>query len=167
VFKICVFDISSTMKNRVAAVVVLMSLVSLSFTGCETPGESALAGAATGAVLGGLLKGDTRNVARGAAIGGVGGYVLGKYGESERQRGYVQGQGGYAPVPPPREIYYTAPAPVPRAYHHHHEARLYGRFSRTYGYVYSPYTGQLVDVRGIPRGAEVVDPSTGRVFVNP
>lgn len=154
------------MKNPLIAVLALC-VVSVAFTGCETPGQSALAGAATGAVMGGLLKGDTRNVARGAAIGAAGGYVLGKYGESERQRGAIESQGGYAPAPPPREVYYTAPPPAPRSYHRHHESPPYGRFSGTYGYVYSPYTGQLVNVRGIPRGAQVVDPSTGRVFINP
>lgn len=142
-----------------------LGLVSVCFTGCETPGQSAMAGAATGAVMGGLLKGDTRNVARGAAIGAAGGYVLGKYGESERQKGYIQGQGSYSPPTPPREVYYATPPPRP--HYHHHEAPVYGRFSGTYGYVYSPYSGQLVDVRVIPRGSRVVDPSTGRVFYNP
>jgi len=141
-----------------------MGLTAVLVTGCQTPEQSAVAGAATGAVMGGLLKGDTRNVARGAAIGAAGGYVLGKYGESERQRGYIEGQGGYPPSPP-REVY---AAPVPsRPHYHHRETPLYGRFSGTYGYVYSPYSGQLIDVRGIPRGAQVVDPSTGRVFYNP
>lgn len=144
--------------------VVVAGVVLTGFTGCETPGQSAMAGAATGAVMGGMLKGDTRNVARGAAIGAAGGYVLGKYGEAERQRGYIDGQGAYSQAP--REVYYTAPAP-PRPHYYRREATLYGRFSGTYGYVYSPYSGQLVDVRGIPRGAQVVDPSTGRVFFNP
>jgi len=151
--------ISKIVMSVLAAGVVLTSL-----TGCETPGQSAVAGAATGAVMGGMLKGDTRNVARGAAIGAAGGYVLGKYGESERQRGYIQGQSTYAQPPP--EVYYSTPAP-PRHHYYRREVPLYGRFSGTYGYVYSPYSGQLVDVRGIPRGAQVVDPSTGRVFFNP
>ena len=151
--------------NKFFIPTLVLGLTSVCFTSCETPGQSALAGAATGAVMGGLLKGDTRNVARGAAIGAAGGYVLGKYGESERQRGAIEGQGGYSP-PPLREVYYAAP-PAPRPYHYHRESPRYGRFSGTYGYVYSPYTGQLVDVRGIPRGAQVVDPSTGRIFYNP
>jgi hypothetical protein len=146
------------------------SALSMLLTGCETPEQSALAGAATGAVMGGLLKGGGHNVARGAAIGAAGGYVLGKYGESERRRGNLEAQGGYSsePVysapPPEREVYYSATAP--RA-HYYHENLPYGRPSRTYGYVFSPFTGQLVDVRGIPRGAKVVDPSSGRSFLNP
>ncbi len=151
--------------NKLFIASLVLGLVSVGFTGCETPGQSAMAGAATGAVMGGLLKGDTRNVARGAAIGAAGGYVLGKYGESERQRGYIEGQGGYS-SPPPQEAY-VAPAPPPRPVYYHRSSILYGRFSGTYGYVYSPYSGRLVDVRGIPRGARVVDPSTGRIFYNP
>ena len=41
------------------------------------------------------------------------------------------------------------------------------RPSGRYGFVCSPYTGELVDVRGIPRGAKVGDPGTGRAFINP
>jgi hypothetical protein len=41
------------------------------------------------------------------------------------------------------------------------------RPSGRYGFVCSPYTGELVDVRGIPRGAKVGDPRTGRAFINP
>lgn len=144
----------------------ILSVTSVCFTGCETPGQSALAGAATGAVMGGMLKGDTRNVARGAAIGAAGGYVIGKYGESERRRGQLEAGGGNS-APPPREVYYAPPPPPPRPQYYYRSSILYGRFSGTYGYVYSPYSGRLVDVRGIPRGAKVVDPSTGRVFYNP
>ena len=151
--------------NKLLIPSLFLGLASVCFTSCETPGQSAMAGAATGAVIGGVLKGDTRNVARGAAIGAAGGYVLGKYGESERQRGYIQGQGGYNP-PPTREVY-VVPAPPPRPVYYQRSSILYGRFSGTYGYVYSPYSGRLVDVRGIPRGARVVDPSTGRIFYNP
>ncbi|MEO8352803.1 MAG: hypothetical protein ABI680_13795, partial [Chthoniobacteraceae bacterium] len=36
------------------------------------------------------------------------------------------------------------------------------------GYVRSPYSPyNLIDVRGIPRGARVIDPSTDRIFINP
>jgi len=156
-------------KKPLFLLTAVMAIVT-ALTGCETPGQSAMAGAATGAAMGGLLKGNGRNVARGAAIGAVGGYALGKYGESERQRGYIDAQGGYyAPQPPPpREVYYAAPPPPPPVYHRHHYGSLrYGRHSHAYGYVYSPYTGAMVDVRGIPHGAQVIDPSCGRTFLNP
>jgi len=143
----------------------VLVLSSLCFTSCETPGESALAGAATGAVIGGALRGDSRDMAKGAAIGAAGGYAIAKYGEAERQRGYREGQAAYSP-PPPREVY-VAPAPPPRPVYYARPTIPYGRFSNTYGFVYSPYSGRLVDVRGVPSGARVVDPSTGRIFYNP
>jgi hypothetical protein len=40
--------------------------------------------------------------------------------------------------------------------------------SETPGYVYSPYgRHNLIDVRGIPQGALVKDPSTGGIFRKP
>ncbi len=151
-------------------------LASTLLSGCETPGQSAVAGAATGAAAGALLKGSGRGALQGAAIGGVGGYVLGKYGEGERARGYASAQGApvYAQPPAPvyvqsEPVYVPAPEPQYRRYperHYHHSIPV-GRSSGRYGYVYSPYTGSLVSVRGIPQGAEVVDPGSGRVFINP
>jgi hypothetical protein len=42
------------------------------------------------------------------------------------------------------------------------------RFSGTPGLVVSPYPPHnLVDVRGIPPGARVRDPSTGGIFIRP
>jgi hypothetical protein len=138
-------------------------------SGCETPGRSALAGAGTGAVLGGMLKGTGKGMAQGAAIGAAGGYVLGAYGQSERAHGYAQATGGYGPPP----VHYR-PAPVAPRYHRQSyapvrvETIIYGRRSGRYGFVYSPYgQGNLVDVRGVPRGAQVVDPFCGRIFLNP
>lgn len=148
----------------------LVSAVCLFLSGCETPGQSALAGAGTGALVGGMLKGTGRGMAQGAAIGAAGGYVLGAYGQAERQRGYIEGSGGYAPPPPS----YAQPQVIPR-YHHNYryapprpEPVLYGSPSGRWGFVYSPYGRRnLVDVRGLPRGARVVDPFCGRVFLNP
>ena len=159
------------MRFLQAAAIVLTSTF---LTGCETPGESAAAGAATGAAAGALLKGTGRGALQGAAIGGVGGYVLGKYGEGERARGYASAQGAPVYSPPPAPVYVRpepvyVPEPQYRRYpeSHHHHSVPYGRSCGRYGYVYSPFTGELVNVRGIPRGAEVVDPSSGRVFINP
>jgi hypothetical protein len=151
---------------------VLAALCGTIFSGCETPGQSAMAGAATGAAAGALLKGSGRGVAQGAAIGAVGGYALGKFGEGERARGYAQANGAYPvpqpiPQPAPAQVYYAQPSPAPR-YYQHHEHHPYGRFSGTPGFVYSPFGGgNLVDVRRIPRGAEVRDPFSGRIFINP
>jgi hypothetical protein len=163
------FHLSMFKRATLSLVSVLVCVLPLLFSGCETPGRSALAGAGTGAVVGGMLKGNGRGMAQGAAIGAAGGYVLGAYGQSERAKGYAQATGGY---PPPPVVYHGRPPAVSR-YPHPYRARvidpvLYGRYSGRYGYVYSPYgTGNLVDVRGLPRGAQVVDPYTGRVFLNP
>jgi hypothetical protein len=170
-------------KLHVIAALIFAWCVLLS--GCATPERSAIAGAGTGAVLGGMLKGTGRGMAQGAAIGAAGGYVLGAYGQSERANGYAQATGGYAPpqptyYAPPQPVYYApapvyTPAPAAPVYHHHRyyppprtEVILYGRRSGRFGFVYSPYGGgTLVDVRGFPRGARVVDPYCGRVFLNP
>lgn len=163
--------------SKCPGVTVLLLACCVLLSGCATPEQSALAGAGTGAVLGGMLKGTGRGMAQGAAIGAAGGYVLGAYGQSERANGYAQASGGYVP---PQTVYYApapvyAPPPVAPSYHHHHyypqartEVVLYGRRSAHFGFVYSPYGGgNLVDVRGFPRGARVVDPYCGRVFFNP
>ena len=121
-----------------------------------------------------MLKGTGRGALQGAAIGGAGGYVLGKYGEGERAKGYSAGQNstGYAQPQPiyvqPQPVYVAASEPRYREYpeRHHHSIPM-GRYSGRYGYVYSPYSGELVNVRGIPHGAEVRDPSSGRIFINP
>jgi hypothetical protein len=43
-----------------------------------------------------------------------------------------------------------------------------GRPTDRPGFVVSPYPPyNRIDVRGIPRGAQVQDPSTGRIFINP
>ena len=43
-----------------------------------------------------------------------------------------------------------------------------GRFTGRSGFVTSPYAPyNRIDVRGIPQGAQVVDPSCDRIFVNP
>ena len=152
-----------------------LTLVATIFTGCETPGNSALAGAGAGAAAGALLKGTGRGALQGAAIGGVGGYALGKYAEGERAKGYVAGQNsaGYAPAPQvyvqQQPVYVPPPEPryVEYPEHRHHHSIPMGRYCGRYGYVYSPYTGELVNVRGIPHGAEVRDPSSGRIFINP
>ena len=45
---------------------------------------------------------------------------------------------------------------------------LVARFTGRSGFVTSPYRPyNRIDVRGIPRGAQVVDPSCDRIFVNP
>ena len=110
------------------------------FTGCETTGQSALAGAATG-----------------AAIGAAGGALLGHAARQERERGYDEG-------------YYDSGSRGSRYRESRDYGERYPVGSRTgrYGLVRSPFSpGNLIDVSGIPRGAKVVDPSCDRVFINP
>ena len=66
-------------------------LTAFTFTGCETPGQTALAGAATGAALGGIAGGSGRDALRGAAIGAGAGYVAGRVAQNQRRRAYEQG----------------------------------------------------------------------------
>jgi osmotically inducible lipoprotein OsmB len=143
------------MKARILMSLLLGLVLMLGFSGCETPGQSAMAGAAAGAFLGGSIKGSGRDMARGAALGAAGGYVLGKVSEADRNRAtsravYGGGSVGAYPGDP------------------HHPVRIpWGRSSGRYGFVYSPYSNRLIDVRRIPHGAEVVDPFTGHIFLNP
>ena len=51
----------------------------IGLSGCETPGQTALAGAATGAAIGGLLHGRGEDALKGAAIGAGAGYLAGPW----------------------------------------------------------------------------------------
>lgn len=121
----------------------------LTFSGCETSGQSALAGAATGAAVGGLLHGRGRDAFHGAAIGAGAGYLLGKLVQRQREDSYERGYydaGGYRG---------SSRYPV-------------GDRTGQRGFVRSPYRPyHIIDVRGIPPGAQVIDPSCERIFINP
>ena len=115
-----------------------------------------MAGAAAGAAIGGLAHGRGRDAVRGAAIGAGAGYLLGKLVEHSRGDRYSE-----------EDRYYDDGRPYYRD----------RRYSRSYpvaeptnrrGFVTSPFPPyHLIDVRGIPRGAKVADPSNGRIFINP
>lgn len=124
-------------------------LVSMTFTGCETPGQGAKYGAIGGAAIGAIAGGDIRSAAIGAGAGAAAGALVGKVRQDERRREYP----GYE---------------EDRAYGRGYEveypvARPAGR-----GTVISPYKPYAtVDVRGVARGARVVDPVSNRIFINP
>ena len=119
-----------------------IALVTMSFSGCETPQQGAGTGAVAGAIIGGIAGGNVRSAAIGAGAGAITGAVLGQAAQDERRAGYVEGRAGYS---------YRVATP-----------------SRYYGYVVSPYRPYaLVDVRGLPPGARVIDPASDRVFINP
>lgn len=130
------------MKKINSAVMAVAALSALALSSCETPtGQGAGIGAATGAIIGAAATGDVEGAAVGAAIGAGTGALIGAAIEAD-ERGYYDG----------------------------HERTYYplGRRTDTPGLLRSPYPPHnLVDVRGVPRGALVRDPGTGRIFRRP
>jgi len=114
-------------------------VVSLLFSSCESPtATGAVAGAGAGALLARAQGAGRHGMVRGAALGAAAGAVLGHIIGRADDRGYYDGR------------------------------RLpYGRYVGR-GMVESPYRPyNLIDVRGIPRGSVVEDPSTGGHFITP
>ena len=125
--------------DRIALTSLLLAPI-LAMSSCESPtATGAIAGAAGGAALGGLLgHGRGSNIAAGAILGAGTGALVGHLVGRADNRGYYEGQ----PLP------YARPA---------------GR-----GVVESPYRPHnLINVAGIPHGAVVEDPTTGRYFIRP
>jgi hypothetical protein len=118
-------------------------IVCLALAGCESTGKTTLLGAGTGAAIAAATG---HSALRGAAIGAASGFVVGKIVKHERERAY-------------EEAYY--------------DTEYRGRYpvahpSNDRGYVVSPFPPHhMIDVRGIPSGGKVVDPSCNRVFINP
>lgn len=127
-----------------------LALVSLAFSGCETPGQGAKYGAISGAAIGAIAGGDIQSAAIGAGAGAAAGALIGKARQEERRSQYP----GYA---------------EDRAYGAGYAVELpVARRSNRHGYVISPYRPYtLIDVRGIRHGARVVDPVSRKVFINP
>ena len=145
------------MKTLIPAVS-LSLLIVFTFSACDTPGETALLGAATGAAVGGLLHGRGDQALVGAAIGAGAGYLVGKAVQHERRRNYDD------------RYYDDRRDDRYRRDDYSYERQRYpvARPTGRYGFVTSPYYPyNRIDVRGIPRGAQVQDPSTGKVFINP
>jgi hypothetical protein len=132
------------MTNPSKVLVCATLVCAFALSSCETPvGQGAAVGAVTGALIGGSGRhGDSGRAAAGAAIGAGVGALIGAAIQDDQRRYYEERQprGGYP----------------------------FGRPAGAWGYVYSPYPPhRVVDVRGVPRGALVRDPSTGGVFRNP
>ncbi len=128
--------------KKISLAVFATALSALALSSCDTPtGQGAGFGAATGAIIGGAATGNLRGAAIGAGIGAGTGALIGASIEAD-DRGYYEGHPG---------SYYP-----------------YGRRIGRPGLLRSPYPPHsIVDVRGVPRGALVRDPSTGRVFRRP
>lgn len=130
------------MKVTVLIAAASLGLSALALNSCDTyAGQGAGYGAATGAIVGAAATGTVRGAATGAAIGaGTGALVGAAISEEEAARYGPAPQGGYV-------VAHWAPD--------------------RQGFVRSPCSGAIVDVRGIPRGALVRDPSSGCIFRRP
>lgn len=129
------------MKKYFISAVSAAILLPMVFSSCETPvGQGAGFGAATGAIIGGAATGRARGAALGAGAGALAGALIGAAIAEDQARYYHAPPGGYP----------------------------YARRTGTPGYVYSPYGNHnVIDVRGVPPGAMVRDPSTGGIFRKP
>ncbi len=129
------------MKEKIFAVIFVGALCSVVLNSCETPvGQGAGWGAATGAIIGGAATGNVRGAAIGAAAGAAAGTLVGVAIQEDQAARYG---------PPP-------PGGFP-----------YARWAGTPGFYYSPYTGRVYDLRGVPAGGLTRDVDTGRLFRKP
>jgi hypothetical protein len=119
----------------------VVAISALILSSCDTPvGQGAAWGAATGAIIGGAATGNVRAASIGAAAGAAAGALTGKIVQENQAAQYG---------PPP-------PGGYP-----------YGRWAGTPGFYYSPYTGRVYDLRGVPHGGLTRDVDTGRLFRKP
>ena len=125
-------------------IVVAASSIALSaciLTSCDTPvGQGAAWGAATGAIIGGAATGHVRAASIGAAAGAAAGALTGAIIQENQAARYG---------PPP-------PGGFP-----------YARWAGTPGFYYSPYTGRVYNLRGVPPGGLTRDVDTGGLFRKP
>ncbi|PYL26654.1 MAG: hypothetical protein DMF37_01350 [Verrucomicrobia bacterium] len=129
------------MRRNIFAVTSVIALSSCILISCETPvGQGAGWGAATGAIIGGAATGHVRGAAIGAAAGAAAGTLVGAAIQEDQAARYG---------PPP-------PGGFP-----------YARWAGTPGFYYSPYTGRVYDLRGVPPGGLTRDVDTGRLFRKP
>lgn len=129
-------------KTKLFGIATPLGLLALALTSCDSPtGAGAAYGAGAGAIIGGAATGHVRGAAIGAAAGAATGALIGHAIQEDQAREYGPApEGGYP----------------------------WARRSGEPGLVVSPYPPhRLVDVRGIPHGALVRDPSTGGIFRRP
>jgi len=131
------------MKFRKTITTMSMGALSLAtFSACTPTEQGAGYGALAGGGIGALAGRDTTSTLAGAAIGAAAGALVGTAIEADQRNRYRRN---------------APPGGYPTA------TRVRGQR----GYVYSPYSNRVVDVRGVPRGGLVKDPYTGRVFIRP
>jgi len=129
------------MKTNALLIISGISLSSLFLSSCDTPtGQGAGWGAATGAIIGAAATGNVRGASIGAAAGAAAGALTGRIVQENQAAQYG---------PPP-------PGGFPHA-----------RWAGRPGFYYSPYTGRIYDLRGVPPGGLTRDVDTGRLFRKP
>src|SRR5260370_23682248 len=129
------------MKTNTVLIISGISLSSLFLSSCDTPvGQGAAWGAAPGAIIGGAAPGNVRAASIGAAAGAAVGALTGKIVQENQAAGYG---------PPPTGGYPLARWAGPPAFY------------------YSPYTGRVYDLRGVPPGGLTRDIDAGRLFRRP
>ncbi|MGI8480928.1 MAG: glycine zipper domain-containing protein [Chthoniobacterales bacterium] len=135
-------------KSSLVITTALSAIAALALASCETAtGTGALVGAATGAAIAsntgphGYYRDNGGRTLAGAAIGAGAGALIGAAIDANRAAEY---------------------GPVPEG------GYRVARWSETPGFVRSPCPpNALIDVRGIPRGSLVRDPSSGCIFRRP
>ena len=136
------------MARNFFIVVSALTIGSTILTSCETPegqrtaygaATGSLYGAATGALIGAAATGSGRGAGIGAAAGAGAGALMGAIQADQAAR--------YGPPPP---------GGFPLA-----------RWAGTPGFYYSPYTGRVYDLRGVPPGGLTRDVDAGRWFRRP
>jgi hypothetical protein len=140
------------MKSLIPSIAVGL-LAATTLTSCESVEGNTLLGAATGAAIGALRHGKGEDALIGGAIGAGAGFLAGHALEAERNAADARR--------------YNA-----RRYSDYGERRAtglpYARPTDRPGFVRSPYPPyHIIDVRDIPSGVEVMDPSCERNFLNP
>src|ERR1043166_1528364 len=126
------------MRTKILTVPSAIALGCLMLNSGETPvGQGAAWGAATGAMIGAAATGNVRAASIGAAAGAAAGALTGRI-VQENQAAH------YGPPPP-------GGYPI---------ARWAGRP----GFYYSPYTGRVYDLRGVPPGGLTRAFDTGGLF---
>ncbi len=131
------------MKRFPEVLIASALLPTLALTSCESPpgpGRGAKMGAIVGGGIGAIAGRDLESAVVGGAIGAATGALVGAIvRDSQRYRYYDE----YGEIP-------------------------YASRTGDPGFVESPYYPyNIIDVRGIPRGATVLDPSTNNIFINP
>ncbi len=129
------------MGTKILTVASAIALICLTLNSCDTPvGQGAAWGAATGAIIGAAATGNVRAASIGAAAGAAAGALTGKIVQENQAAQYG---------PPPPDGY------------------PFARWAGTPGLYYSPYTGRVYNLRGVPPGGLTRDVDTGRLFRKP